>query len=396
MSRALLVGTLVLAALAGGMLLLRDPLHAPPSQAAAPESHDVYQCSMHPQIVSDKPGTCPICGMALTKVERAPSSERRIIGYRHPMRPDVTSPVPATDEMGMAYLPIYEDEATAATSSVPGHAPFSLSAERQQLIGVTRGRIERRALTRTIRTAGIVAYDPKLYAALVEYREAMRSRGTLHHASTAEARQGADGLVRAAALRLRQLGVDERAIARVLPEHGDPENLLLPGKSAWVYLQIYEFELDLVRPGQTARLTLPSYPGRVFDAEIVSVDPILDPMTRTARARALVASPDVTFHPEAYVDATIEVPLGEVTAVPQAAVLDTGTRRIAFVVHGAGDFEPRALTLGRDGGGFYEVLDGLQPGDEVVTSANFLIDSESRFRAALAAFAKPNAAGHAH
>jgi hypothetical protein len=396
MARAFLIGVFVLAAIAGTIVVVRHDRHPPTSTASSPETGEFYQCSMHPQIVSDRPGTCPICGMALTKVEHTPKgSERRIVGYRHPMRGDVTSPVPATDEMGMAYLPIYADEAAGAPPVVPGHAPFSLTADRQQLIGVTRARIERRSLTRTIRTVGVVAYDPKLYAALVEYREALRSRGTLHLGSTREARDGANGLVRAAALRLRQLGVDERTLGRVLPAQGDPETLLLPGKTAWVYLQVYEFELDLVRPGQRAQLRAPSYPGRSFDAEVVSVDPILDPMTRTARVRAIVATPDVVLRPEAFVDASIDVPLGDVTAVPASAILDTGTQRIAFVVRGAGDFEPRSVTLGRDGEGFYEVLDGLAPGEDVVTSANFLIDSESRFRAALSAFASPDTA-HTH
>ncbi len=396
MTRFVLIAGLAAALVAGAFLVERRRPDGSPA-ATAPQTGEYYQCSMHPQIVSDKPGTCPICQMALTKVERTPSgSGRRIVGYRHPMRPDVTSPVPATDEMGMAYLPIYEDEGTTATSTVPGHAPFSLSPERQQLIGVTRGRVERRPLTRTIRTVGVVAYDPKLYAALVDYREARRSSGTLQRASTVEARAGADGLVRAATLRLRQPGIDERALARGLPERGHPDTLPLPGKTAWVYLQIYEYELDLVHPGQTARLSAPSYPGRSLDAEIVAIDPILDPMTRTARARALVATPDVTLRPESFVDASIEVPLGDVVAVPAGAVLDTGTQRIAFVVRGAGDFVPRAVVLGRDGAGYSEVLDGLQPGDEVVTSANFLIDSESRFRAALAAFARPSAAAPAH
>jgi len=112
-------------------------------------------------------------------------------------------------------------------------------------------------------------------------------------------------------------------------------------------------------------------------------------MTRTVRVRGLVASAGATLRPESFVDVKIRVPLGDKVALPQEAVLDTGEHRIVFVVRGEGRFEPRAVELGRKAGGYYEVLSGLDEGDAVVTSANFLIDSESRFRSALAAFRAP-------
>jgi len=408
--RILLVLVLLAVGAAGGAVALSSLgmlKHSEPLTAAAPGEHAVYQCAMHPQIVSDKPGICPICQMKLQRVDDPasahagepsgePHGERKIVAYRHPMRPDVTSPVPAKDEMGMAYIPVYEDEASGGdTGNVPGHAPFSLSTERQQLIGVTRDKVERRALEIEIRAVGRVAYDPMLYQAVVEYREALRSKTQVARSSLAEAHDGADAIVRGARLKLRQQGLSEAQIRELVGKSADPVELLLPGESAWVYAQVYEYEASLVSPGQAMTITTPSYPGRKFSAKVVAIDPILDPATRTVRVRGLVLSAGATLRPESFVDVTIRVPLGEKLALPKEALLDTGAHQIVFVVKGEGHFEPRSVELGRDAAGYYEVLSGLEQGDEVVTSANFLIDSESRFRSALASFKGGGASGQA-
>ena len=393
---------LLLAAAAGGAYLLRRTVAPAPHGAHAPAGAErLYQCPMHPQIVSNAPGTCPICNMQLQPLDAEapgapPAGGRRVLFYRHPMRPDVTSPTPAKDEMGMDYVPVYEEDVPAGRSDVPGHAAFTLSTERQQMIGVTRTRVERRPLAADIRAAGRVAYDPALYQGLIEYREALKARREIAQSPWREAHEGADALARAAALKLRRLGIGEAQLRDLARAPGSPENLLLPGESTWVYAQVYEYELDLVRPGQTMVVTTPALPGRTFSAQVAGVDPILDAPTRTARVRGLVATPGGELRPETYVHVRIEVPLGERLAVPEAAVLDTGERQIVFVVLREGEFEPRAVTLGRQAWGYHEVLDGLADGEEVVTSANFLIDSESRFRAAAAAFSAKTAPGHQH
>jgi Cu(I)/Ag(I) efflux system membrane fusion protein len=169
----------------------------------------------------------------------------------------------------------------------------------------------------------------------------------------------------------------------------DPVELLLPGKTVWVYAQVYEYQIDLVHGGQPVEITAPSAPGRTYEGSVVGIDPIVSTTTRTARVRVLVPTPDAGLRPEAFVSARIAVPLGRVLALPDGAVLDTGEHQIVFVVKDEGRFEPRSVRLGRDADGWHEVVDGLSEGEAVVTSANFLIDSESRFRAALAAFAKP-------
>jgi membrane fusion protein, copper/silver efflux system len=354
--KRLVVGlaVVVLLAAAGGLVVLRRPA----VETASPAPRTLYQCAMHPQIVSDRPGVCPICGMRLQ--------------------------------------PVGEPSAATSEGGVPGHAAFTLSPERQQLIGVRTEAVERRPLAIEIRTAGRVAYDPGLYQALVEYREALRARGALSAATLREAREGADGLVRAAALRLRQQGISETQIRELTADGRDPLNLLLPGKSVWVYAQVFESEMELVHPGQEIVVTVPSLPGRVYRARLVAIDAILDPATRTARVRALVATPDESLRPESFVHVEIHVPLGDRIAVPENAVLDTGQRQIVFVVQDDGRFEPRAVQLGREAEGYREVLGGVEAGERVVTSANFLIDSESRFRSALAAFGGTPAGVHVH
>jgi len=401
----------------------------PATRTSSEAAAATYQCPMHPQIVSHAPGTCPICGMDLTPIEGATArtaaatgpgpdapharddraatapagatgapASRKVLFYRHPMRPDVTSPFPAKDEMGMDYTPVYEDESAGegAAAAVPGRASFRLSAERQQLIGVTRERAEVRALESVVRTVGRVAYDPQLYRSVVEYREALRARQQVHESALAEAHASADAIVRGARLRLRQQGLSDAQIAQLGTRGADPVELLLPGDAVWVYAQVYENEAPLVAPGQTIVVTAPSQPGRTFTAKVAAVDSILDPATRTARVRALVRTPDASLRPESFVQVEIRIPLGEKLAVPRDAVLDTGSRQIAFVATDDGTFEPRSLTLGRAAGGYYEVLSGIAPGEQVVTSANFLIDSESRFRSAVAAFKPPATPAPAH
>lgn len=309
----------------------------------------VYQCPMHPEVVSSGPDECGICGMALTPVEPE----------RAPQVPAGTGPA--------------------------SHVGFSVDPKRVQTIGVTTARAAYREIHREIRTAGRVAFDPDLYAALADYHEL---RETL-----APGDEGGDRLEggRALAVRLRLLGLSFSQLARIFDSSGSAQSLLLPGRSAWVYARVYQDGTDL-REGQRVRVTAPGRPGRVYTGELVTIDPDTGTRGGSARVRALVSTPGGGLRGEAFVRLAIEVPLGRRLVVPEDALLDTGLRQVLFVHDDGGRFEPREVVVGVEGEGQIEVLAGLTAGERVVTAANFLIDSESRFRAAVAAYGGARAA----
>ncbi|MBK7952112.1 MAG: efflux RND transporter periplasmic adaptor subunit [Deltaproteobacteria bacterium] len=240
---------------------------------------------------------------------------------------------------------------------------------------------EYRELHREIRTAARVAFDPELYAALAEYRQVVVDRPPADAPSNA----ARDRLERhrALAVRLKLLGLSPSHLEQLFEAGAEPQSFILPGRSAWVYGRIYEPATD-VRPGQSVRVTAPSLPGRSFLGQIVTVESDGDATRGTASVRALVATPKDGLRAESFVRLVIEVPLGRRLAVPEDAILDTGTRQVAIVVGPDGRFEPRDVVVGVDAEGQIEILSGISTGDRVVTAANFLIDSESRFRAALA------------
>jgi len=327
------------------------------------------------------------------KPESSAKKERKILYYRHPMGQPDTSPVPKKDSMGMDYTPVYEDELSGAPSQVPGHAAVQIPADRQQLIGVKTAKVEKRALVKELRTVGRVAFDPELFTAQQEFISAVEgaklAKGSPYH----EPPERAEALVEAAKVRLRLLGMSEAEIAGLKKRAKQDRNLILPKTSGkpmsmsnefvWVYGTLYENEISFAKPGTKVEIRVPTFPDKVFEGEVRSIDPVLDPATRSVRMRTRVANPEGLLRPEMYVDVYLKADLGEALALPREAVMMTGERAIVFVGHGEGHFEPREIQVGAQTGDFYEVKSGLQEGEEVVVGGNFLIDSESRLQAAL-------------
>ncbi len=395
----------------------------------------LYYCPMHPTYHSDHPGDCPICNMRLVKkgekdtapqgasessslcvrhhcriancpmeviakagtkakcpicgdVIVSPKGEwvksKKILYWTDPMMPGFKSDKSGKSPMGMDLVPVYEED-TALQGGVPGEATFLVSPEQQQLIGLKTGRVVKKEMTKTLRTVGRVAYDPELVIAQEEYLQGVRTLERTKHAPIPEAYERAKGLVEASHRRLLRLGMSEEQIGELAKSNASQMNLFLPskGESVWVYATLYEQDFSFVKEGVPATVETVSYPGKRFEGTVRSLDPVLDPTTRSVRARIEVPNPEGKLKPEMFADVLFRIPLGERLMVPAEAVLDTGMRKVVFVVHSSGHFTAREVTAGERTDAGIEILSGLTEGEEVVTSGNFLIDSESRLKAAL-------------
>jgi membrane fusion protein, copper/silver efflux system len=364
--------------------------------AASKTAKDLYYCPMHPNFTSDKPGECAICGMSLVKRVTASGAEqktesvksKKILFYRNPMNPAVTSPVPMKDQMGMDYVPVYEE----ATAQAPASAVY-ISPDKQQLIGVKKEKVQKRKLSGQILTVGRVAYDPALFTAQQEYLQALKSSQTISGGSLNYIEEQSAALIRDMKQKLLAMGMSETEIAELAKRGKPQQNLYLPSsedKNVWVYLTIYEYEAGLVKTGTPVEVRAIAYPGELFEGQVISVTPILETATRTLKVRALVDNPANKLKLEMFVNVAIKYDLGDKLSVPEEAVMHAGTRDIVFVANANGHFESRVVTLGTKAQGYYEVLRGLAENDEVVTSGNFLIDSESKLNAVLNQAAEPN------
>ncbi|MHB2026089.1 MAG: efflux RND transporter periplasmic adaptor subunit [Elusimicrobiota bacterium] len=314
-------------------------------------------------------------------------AHKKILYYRSPMDPGITSPVPAKDSMGMDFVPVYSTD-----KSAPEPGAFHVSDYRRQEIGVKLGKAQVRTLVKNIRIAGWIAYDPDLYSAEEDYLAALSSLRQIKKSEFPDSRKRASNLLKSSRLRLRLLGLSEEQI-NACARSGKPDaGLLLSagrGATLWLYADVFESDLPLIRIGQSVEATSSSFPGRIFKGTILSIDPVLNPKTRAARVRAKLKDTEGVLRPGIYLDASIAVNLGTRLAVPQGAVVDTGLRQTVFIDLGGGYLAPRDVVVGERSGEFVEILKGLKAGDRVVTSGNFLIDSESNFEAAAASFGKP-------
>jgi len=446
-----------------------------------------YHCPMHPTMVSDRPGECPICHMSLVPIEEepaelagepagdAPSSEvRKKIIYRSTMNPGEVSNTPGKDSMGMEMVAEEIVEGEPRASTVPGLSTVRIPMQKQQLIGIKTAVVTRAPFLRTVRAVGRVTYDetrlrhvhtkvagyvdklyanatgetvrageplleiysPELLASQQEYLVAMRARARTAGSTLPSVAGSGEELLASARRRLELFDVTDEQI-RQLEESGqarrdvtlhapisgtiltrmvteghkvEPEMTLLDIADlsrVWVLAAVYEYELPFIREGQEATMRLSYLPGRSFEGRVALVHPVLDAATRTIQVRLEFDNPDGALKPDMYAEVELFADLGERLAVPDTAVMDTGTRRVVFVDKGDGFFEPREVSIGLQLPDQYEVLDGLAEGDKVLISANFYVDSESRLKAALAAMAgesrpapgpagEPPAAGHTH
>jgi RND family efflux transporter MFP subunit len=164
--------------------------------------------------------------------------------------------------------------------------------------------------------------------------------------------------------------------------------------AVWVIADIYEYEAPEIRLGQQAEVTLAYFPGKTFRGTVAYIYPQLDSTTRTLKVRIEVPNPGFTLKPEMYANVELKIDYGRRLVVPQEAVMDSGAEAVVFVAHEGGYFEPRQVGIGAKVGNEVIVASGLKPGERVVTSANFLIDSESKLKAAAGGMGLPGHSGN--
>lgn len=391
-----------------------------------------YVCPMHPQIVKDEPGNCPICGMDLVKKEPEPqqqgSGEKKILYWVAPMDPSYRRDAPGKSPMGMDLVPVYDEG---------GGLSVKISPVVENNLGVRTAKAERNTLWRKIDTVGYVDFDetkishvhlrtkgwieklyvesegervkkgqllfevysPELVTAQEEYVQALGS--------------GHKGLIRASRERLIALGISEQQIETlhntrrvnqyvssyasqdgIVAKLGVREGMyvmpqfevmaLADLSSIWIQAEIFESQVDWVKRGQPADVELSYYPGRTWEGKLQYVYPSLNPKTRTLKVRLQFDNPDETLKPNMFANVTIYGgPKRDVVVIPSEALIRTGEEQRVILAMGDGKYQPRKVVAGMESGGWVEIQRGLSAGDTVVTSGQFLIDSEASLKASL-------------
>ena len=410
-----LVAVIIAAAAGGGWYARQYKGHDHAAEGKTAQGKQLYTCTMHPFIIKDKPGTCPICGMELIK---------KIEG--------------ATD--GGAQTPEQKKQA-----EMLGHV--SMSANQRIMANVATVAAKQGTLNKEINAVGIVQYDqsrqakvtawiagridklnvstvgslvtkdkpvaevysPDLLATQQEYLLAVKSRDQLKNSTIPSISQNGDGLVASAKQRLMLFGVKESQIAE-LEKAGKPnirlpiftplsgiviEKMVQQGQyvnvgevlfniadlsRVWVEIDVFENEVPFVRVGQNVEIRPAVEHGAVFNGRISFVYPFHDPKTHTVKARVEMPNPGHMLKPDMFVNAIIRVPLAKGIIVPVTAVIDTGKRQVVWVEMSPGMFEPRDVQAGERVEEKIQILSGIKPGDKVAVSGSYLIDSESQLK----------------
>jgi Cu(I)/Ag(I) efflux system membrane fusion protein len=370
----------------------------------------------------------------------APDGPRKIRYYRNPMGlPDI-SKTPKKDSMGMDYIPVYEGELDDSTT-------ITLTPGKQQRLGVATEKASTRVLSVPVRAPGTIQLDERRISVVSVRAEAFVD--TVENVTTgSEVKRGqpllrlySPAIVSAAAeflsvlngrlgpaavngsrQRLLNLGVTLELLAQIEGTREIPlsfawtaprdgvvlERNVVDGQRAmpgdvlfkvadhsvvWALVDIAERDLGLIAVGQKVALRTSTYGSRIFEGVVALVYPHLNPATRSTRVRIELKNDGLLLRPDMYVEAQIDTGHDTpVLTVPESAVIDSGSRQIVIVSSGEGRFDPRAVTLGRRGDGYVEILSGIKDGDNVVTTANFLIDAESNLKAALQSISGEGAA----
>jgi len=446
--------------LTGTVLLLSGCGRTKTPEAGADATKTLYTCGMHPQVIKDKPGNCPICGMNLTPIRKqgentnsgqapsAPSGERKIKYYKTTMTPGEVRQTPGKDAMGMEMVPVYEDEAAANASQTIVINPVTT-----QNMGIRTAVVTRGPLRRNIRTVGTIEYNetalaevntkftgwieklivdatgqqvhrgeplfeiysPELYSAQREYAVAIEQGKNSPDAASLKVSaltklkffDISDGQI----AELERTGKPTKTLTVFAPMDGVVvEKMVVQGQMVdagmklyrladlglvWVQAQIYEQDLSYIKLGQEATVTLSYLPDREFRGRVTYIYPNVDEKTRTAQVRMEFHNPGYFLKPGMFATVRVTSELDpSVLLVPDMAILRSGEKNTVFVALEKGKFEPRTVTLGPQAeDDMYQVISGLKEGERIVTSGQFMLDSESQLREAIQKMIEPKQPG---
>ena len=420
-----------------------------PSSRITSEEKQLYTCGMHPQIVEDHPGNCPICGMKLVPIKNngeKKTGERKILYWRAPMDPNEIYDSPGKSKMGMDLVPVYEVE-TSGTGIV------SIDPQVQQNMNIKTAIVEVKQLSSIVTTNGVLTtnetseyivttringwveklyvnytgqqvskgsklmdiYSPELVSAQQELLTALSYQNSVNGSSLESIKQSGNELVKNAMKKLELLEVPESEINRLINTKEVKTDLTLYAQksgtvlekniiegqkisagmpllkisnlsSLWLLADIYEYELTKVKVGSEASITFNFLPGKNYEGKVSFIYPTLDPKSRTVKIRINLNNRG-ELKPSMFANITIEgEDLGKKPVVPENAIIRSGLKDVVIISLGDGKFKPQEVQLDGYSNGYYQVISGLTEGNTIVTSAQFLIDSESNLKAAINQF----------
>ncbi len=421
---------------------------------AQDEGKQLYSCGMHPEVISDEPGDCPICGMKLTPIKSSvqagtgePGQKRKVLYWQAPMDPTEIYEEPGKSKMGMDLVPVYEgDEAGGAGSIL-------IDGSVQQNMNLRLAKVEQRTISNVIRAYGKVTYaqdkqfsvntkisgwieklyvnttgqkirrgeplleiySPQLISTQEEYLLALNNLEKLGSSPYESIRTNAKKMVSLAKNRLEYWDIPKAEIenldntgkvrrtillrsqvAGVVTHKGVVEgDKIGPGmdlfhiadlSEVWVEVAVYESELPLIKEGQRAELELDHIQGKTLEGKVNFIYPYLDKKAKVNNVRLVFNNADSSLKPEMFATVRIYAQVADdSTAIPTEAIIHSGVRKLVFVTKGDGKFEPREVKLGAESDdGFTQILSGLFMDEMVVVSGQFLLDSESQTREAIA------------